>query len=471
MASLLDSIKEIRKQSNDIAETYNNNLKDKDLGTLINNFIADAPQIHVPNQDEWIRFFAKFKDNSWNILKEETVNLGKELLDTVTSNYKGFLDGYKQWKSNLQSFVGADSFDDLYNKYQQAIYGTLESDPKIIINNNEFERNDTGISLDYDKLGSSVDDYVLRTNNATSATKAVNKRTRSRSINEYLNKNVGALLLSGPDLQKNMFDVFLIYHGGEDDGDSTQFVMFCAPTENPIKDDDSSGESVSTESFNLSAPLQSLIEDVYMLTVRTQSVEVPGRTRNSGKWNWIGAGVDVAQSDWDYKPVSSITVDLDANLYVYDIFNALSGFVRPGTYGSGHYYSDPSERPVDKDNLYRVLAPAKLGGVKHTMDLCVPIHKLSTYVDGKVGYSNLGADILYVFEDVRFLGIADPITFNNESAARQSVNVPFIFKNIRTVYRTDMSNMQEEKEVSKFSKEMQKFIFDNAASPEGLIGG
>lgn len=473
MASLLDSIMEIRKQSNDIAETYNKNLKDKDLGILINDFIMDIPQIHVPDQEEWKEFFTKFKDDSWDIIKKETANLGQELLDTVTSNYKGLLDGYKQWKSNLQSFVGAESFGDIYNKYPQAIFGTLESDAKIIINNNEFEREETGISLDYDKLGNSVDDYILRTNNATSAAKAVDKRARSRSINEYLNKSVGALLLSGPDLQKNMFDVFLIYHGEDDEEDSTHFVMFCAPTENPIKDDNSGGEGVSTssENLNLSAPLNSLIEDVYMLTVRTQSVEVPGRTRNSGKWSWIGAGIDVAQSDWDYKPVSSITVDLDANLYVYDIFNALSGFVRPGTYGSGHYYSDPNERPVDKDNLYRVLAPAKLGGVKHTMDLCVPIHKLSTYVDGKVGYSNLGADILYIFEDVRFLGIADPITFNNESATRQSVNVPFIFKNIRTVYRTDMSDMQKEEDVSKFGKEMQKFIFDNAASPEGLIGG
>lgn len=476
MESLADSIIDIRKYSHDMVDAYNKSVEKEELTKILTGYLGDsARMIHVPDQQEWEDFFTKFKDDSWDLIKKETKNLGLELLDTVTANYKGFLSGYKQWKENLISFIGAESFGDIYNKYQKALFGKLESDPKIIINGNEFEREDTGISLDYDKKGETPKDYILKTNTADNAIETTSRRSRGRSINDFLNKSVGALLLSGPDLQKNMFDVFLVYHNEEgDEKDNTKFVMFCAPTESLVNDensnnDESSDSNLSTVNLNLSAPMQSLIEDVYMLTVRTQSVEIPGRSRNTGTWNWIGTGIDVAQSDWDYKPTSSITVDLDANLYVYDIFNALSGFVRPGTYGSGHYYSSPDERPQDKDNLYRVLSPGKIGYEKNTIDLCVPIHKLSNYVDGKVDYTSIGADILFVFEDVRFLGVGDTITFNNETATRQSITVPFIFKNIRTVYRTDTTRIQEEKEVTAFSSEMQKYIFDHAGDPEGLI--
>ena len=61
------------------------------------------------------------------------------------------------------------------------------------------------------------------------------------------------------------------------------------------------------------------------------------------------------------------------------------------------------------------------------------------------------------------------ITYNNKTATSQSITVPFIFKNIRTVYRTDMSNIQKEKEVTAFSSEMQKYIFDHAGDPKGLV--
>lgn len=470
MESLADSIIDIRKYSKDMVDAYNKSVENEELNKIIFGYLEESVQmIHVPDQQEWEDFFTKFKDDSWDLIKKETKNLGLELLDTVTANYKGFQSGYKQWKENLISFIGAESFGDIYNKYQKAVFGTLEGGPKIIINGNEFEREEISISLDYDKKGETPKDYILKTNTADNAIETTSRRSRGRSINEFLNKSVGAMLLSGPDLQKNMFDVFLVYHNEEgDEKDNTQFVMFCAPTENIISDANSEEGSYSV-SLNLSVPMQSLIEDVYMLTVRTQSVEIPGRSRNTGIWNWIGAGIDVAQSDWEYKPTSSITVDLDANLYVYDIFNALSGFVRPGTYGSGHYYNSPDERPQDKDNLYRVLSPGKVGYEKNTIDLCVPIHKLSNYVDGKVDYTSIGADILFVFEDVRFLGVGDPITFTNETAAGQSITVPFIFKNIRTVYRTDVSRIQEEKEVTAFSSEMQKYIFDHAGDPEGLV--
>ena len=335
MASLPESIIDIRKFSQDASDSWNKTF-DKGLGNMLTDFFEEMPKIHIPSQEEWKEFFTDFKDQTIDLLKKEGQKLGEELLDTVTANYKGALDGYNRWKKNLKSFVGADSFGDIYNTYQQAIFGTLESSPKIIINGNEFEREETGIILDYDKLADMPEDYILKTNNATSALEVTRKRSRGRSINEFLNKSVGAMLLSGPDLQKNMFDVFLVYHDIEDEEkDNTQFILFCAPTESLVNDN-SSDVNVSATSLNLSPPMQSLIEDVYMLTVRTQSVEIPGRSRNTGVWNWIGAGVDIAQSDWEYKPMSSITVDLDANLYVYDIFNALSGFVRPGTYGSGH---------------------------------------------------------------------------------------------------------------------------------------
>ena len=468
MASVVDVIQEIRKQSQQIADTWNKNIGDRDLGIVIQEYFENIPKIHTPTQDEWEKFFNDFANDSWDLIKKETQNLGLELLDTITANYKGMVSGYKEWRKNLLSFIGADSFGDIYNRYNEAMFGPLK-ESKIIINNNEFERDETGISMDSDKFEDKPKDYIMRTNDAVAAAKAISRRTRGRSINEFLNRSVGSLILSGPDLQKNMFDVFLVYHGGEDadEADNTKFVMFCAPTENPIKDE----ASVNTSDLKLSAPMISLTEDVYMLSVRTQSVEIPGRSRNSANWNWIGAAVDIPSSDWDFKTNSSITVDLDANLYIYDIFNALSGFVRPGVYGSGHYYKEANERPVDKDNLYRVLSPGKVGYEKHTIDLCVPIHKLSTYVDGRVDFTAMRSDILYIFEDVRFLGVGDAITFSNETAATQSIKVPFIFKNIKTVYRTDLNSIQTETDLTAFNSEMQKYIIDHAGDYNGLIKG
>ena len=167
MESLADSIIDIRKYSQDMVDAYNKSVEKEELTKILTGYLGDsARMIHVPDQQEWEEFFTKFKDDSWDLIKKETKNLGLELLDTVTANYKGFLSGYKQWKENLISFIGAESFGDIYNKYQKALFGKLESGPKIIINGNEFEREDTGISLDYDKKGETPKDYILKTNTA-----------------------------------------------------------------------------------------------------------------------------------------------------------------------------------------------------------------------------------------------------------------------------------------------------------------
>lgn len=470
MASIIESIAEIKVQSNKIAETFNTSLGEKDLGTIISDYFDNIPTLHIPDNDEWKKFFQEYEERVFDALFDPLDALDEEIFDTITTNYRKLSDAYKEWKDHLVSYIGAESFDDIYNNYNNALLISEERNKKFIINNNEFERVSSGINNEYVK-DIKVKDTILKTNEVLEAARTSNKRNRGKKINEFLNKSVGGLILSGPDLQKNMFDVFLVYHSGEDGGetDNTKFVLFCAPTENPIaKNPDSSAVSVTV---NPNATLTSLIEDVYMLSVRTQSVEVPLRTINTGNWSWIGAKVDIPQSDWDFKTSSYLTVDLDANLYVYDIFNALSGFVRPGTYGSGHYYENSQDRPKEDNNFYNVLSPGKVGFEKHTIDLYVPIHKLSNYVYGGVDYTSKSADILYIFEDIRFLGVGDTIKFSSSSSGVQSINVPFIFKNIRTVYRTDRAEIQESTDLVAFDKELQKFIFDHAGDSEGLIGG
>lgn len=455
MDSLADLLAELGKHSQDIIDSSNKVLDDKVSVLFGDYYDSFAPKLSIPSKNEWIDAFTQAKKDIKEVASKGWEELGAAVVNTITTHYSSLTAGYNNWKSDIYGYLGVDSLDEIHDRYSNVFKKTSEN--TFVINTNEIEQainNYAPVIIPAPELPE------VDTNSALDI-QGINDNSiplRSRVIGNFLNSNVGNLIKSGPDLQTNMFDMYLVLNKA--DGESTSdFIVFC-PT--PVNTAD--GET----SPDTNAVMKSLVEDVYMLSVRTGSIDVPTRAINSVSIPWLNTKVDIPQSDWEFSNSATFTVDLDANLYIYDIFNALSGFVRPGIYGSGRKVSFLT----GQDNLYKTLATARMGNEKSTMDLVVPIHKLSNFTDGITGFNEQGADILFTFKDVKFLGMGDAIKFSSTTVGLQQVSVPFIFKDLTTSYRTTYKDSpnKADRVVTRFETNLQRYINENILSQKSILG-
>ena len=254
------------------------------------------------------------------------------------------------------------------------------------------------------------------------------------------------LLNSGPDLNQNMFDVYLRFNTSPSVSFSKETVATTAAPNNPtnylyftpIMSCDAKGKSEQATTF----VQDSTFENVYSFSVRTASVDIPLINRETTSQPFLNTQVERPGNTVTFNNNGTLSVDCDANTYVLEMFLALSGLQRDGKYRVGFLTEQDSIQSERFDRLtghYPFMAPAKLGFTMNTVDLVVSSHALGMFTDKRVnpGAGATGSNVLYVFEDVRFLGTSSAISFNSENASSQSIDVPFIFKRLETYYKPD----------------------------------
>lgn len=455
MESLADLLLELGKQSQQVIDSSNAAINDTVSFLFEGKYDKFVPTINIPTKEEWIDAFTKTGNDIKEVASKGWEELGAAVVNTIKTHYSSLTAAYDKWKDEIYGYLGVNSFDEIYDKYHNLFQKTSAN--TWVINTNEVEQ----AKGDYAPVIIPAPDLPEIDTDTALDIQGINNNSlpsRSRAIGSFLNSNVGNLIKSGPDLQTNMFDMYLVLNK-EDNETTSDFIVFCPPTVSTVNGDTSP---------DANEVMKSLVEDVYMLSVRTSSIDIPTRVINSVSIPWLNTKVDIPQSDWEFSNSATFSVDLDANLYIYDIFNALSGFVRPGIYGSGREISFLT----GKSNLYKTLATARMGNEKTTMDLIVPIHKLSGITDGITGFMEQGADMLITFKDVKFLGIGDAIKFSSGTTGLQQVSVPFLFKDIKTAYRTThkASPAANAAVVSRFETNLQKYINENVISQKSILG-
>ena len=268
---------------------------------------------------------------------------------------------------------------------------------------------------------------------------SVSSENKSRDKN---NPFVRDLLLAGPDLYSNMFDVYLRFNNtptfprdSEEQptsiSDPTKYIFFC-----PVLISDKKGKATQKSSF----VYQSTFQDAYSMSVRTATVDIPLVNRGSTSIPFLNTKVERPSGMIEYDLQGTLSVDCDANTYVNDMFLALAGLQRDGLFRNG---KNPQLEPIKKDMFdhsshFPFMAPAKLGFQMTSVDIVVSSHSLNMYNDKTVnpGGGGFFSNILYVFKDVRFLGGSD-IKFSTESDASQTVEAGFIARRLETYYKPD----------------------------------
>ena len=273
----------------------------------------------------------------------------------------------------------------------------------------------------------------------------ISKPNSASSENKSRDKNnpfVRDLLLAGPDLYSNMFDVYLRFNNTptfprdseeqpSDVSDPTKYVFFC-----PVLIVDKKGKATQKSSL----VYQSTFQDVYSMSVRTATVDIPLVNRGSTSIPFLNTKVERPSGMIEYDLQGTLSVDCDANTYVNDMFLALAGLQRDGMFRNGkNSQLEPIKKGMfDHVSHFPFMAPAKLGFQMTSVDIVVSSHGLNMYNDKTVnpGGGGFFSNILYVFKDVRFLGGSD-IKFSTESDASQTVEAGFIARRLETYYKPD----------------------------------
>ena len=272
-----------------------------------------------------------------------------------------------------------------------------------------------------------------------SDTKSTTSKNKARVMN---NPFVRDMLLAGPDLCTNMFDVYLRFNRyGDSSTDepepiSTSYVYFV-----PVLYADKNGKIQTKHS----EALKSTMNDVYSLSVRTASVDIPMINRGSTDVPFLNTKITKPSGNIEYDMQGVLSVDCDANLYINDMFLALSGLQRDGKFRSAsNTFENIKNGMFDHNTHFPFMAPARLGRSNTTIDLIVSSHSLGVYHDLSFNPGNGGfySSILYVFKDVRFLGGGE-IKFSTESDSMQSIDVGFIAKRLETYYKPDNNQSKQ----------------------------
>lgn len=272
-----------------------------------------------------------------------------------------------------------------------------------------------------------------------SANSSESSKNRLRQKN---NPFIRDMLLAGPDLFSNMFDVYLRFNNFPTNpdltlnvenslSDPTSYVYFI-----PILEVSQKGKSKLKQSY----ALESTFNDVYSISVRTASVDIPLIKRGITDIPFLNTKITRPNGLVEYDLQGTLSIDCDANTYVNDMFLALAGLQRDGKFRNGKSttFKPINEGMYDHVSHFPFMAPAKTGFQMTSVDIVVSSHGLGAYHDKSVnpGGGGFFSNILYVLKDVRFLGSSD-IKFSTESDSSQTIEAGFVARRIETYYKPD----------------------------------
>ena len=272
-----------------------------------------------------------------------------------------------------------------------------------------------------------------------SAISSESSKNRARPKN---NPFIRDMLLAGPDLYSNMFDVYMRFNNtptspdltvnNENNlSDPTSYVYFL-----PVIVADKNGKAKTKYSY----ALESTFKDVYSLSVRTASVDIPLINRGTTDIPFLNTKITRPSGTVEYDLQGTLSVDCDANTYVNDMFMALAGLQRDGKFRNGKSATFEPIRKGMYDHVthFPFMAPAKTGFQMSSVDIVVSSHGLGMYQDKTVnpGGGGFFSNILYVLKDVRFLGGSD-IKFSTDNDSSQTIEAGFIARRIETYYKPD----------------------------------
>lgn len=363
-------------------------------------------------------------------------NLKSDLLSTAGSAGTAAISSF-----NLDT-VAQDSFSDAKSAVSgvQSIVDTWTEDTESIVTVGKSFNEGTDIGDLTDMMSKetgsqfgSIDDEM-----STTRVDTINFFPNIKENNNYKayesksNSPVSKMLQAYPDFQKNQYTAFFALH---DSNDSTNIVEASTQlsTLNKIKDD---------------TPIIDL-GNVY-LGMRLNGIEIPQIKQNKFSIDFCGRKIPKIGSMPSMSKVESITFDLDQNLFVYSIFNQVSGnfttlyspgtTVKAPTLGKTAISSDVADTA---NNFLLTLYPALYSAKSKEIDLIVVAPKMPEYsnldlnlndmtsqtVLGDTSFKSKANKIYYVFRNIKFLGQTNNLSFKT-SADKLTGTYKFTFMNL-----------------------------------------
>lgn len=233
-----------------------------------------------------------------------------------------------------------------------------------------------------------------------------------------LNSAVSEIFDAGPLLFSNMFDVAFILNKKPNadvvDIPQKNAVLFLKNV------NDISNHLETTKVQN-----EVLTSD---FSVRVASVSIPFPVQSTFQTKVLETSMERPTSKIEFDNQARLSIDMDANLYYLDLFNALAGH-RAGSYlnSTGQY-----------SNIDSISATNILGSPYYELSIAVTSRTLHMYSKYKYNPAAEGEDhsnICYIFRDVRFLG-GSKIEFNKTSSGNVQADFEFIFRTVDPIYKT-----------------------------------
>lgn len=421
MTTLADQINYFADINNSVSYTL------KTLPDAQKKVFDNLTQIHIPTSGEWQSFFDDAKGIFKNALDEFKSGVVEIALDSVLGrSINAVQNQAAKAVSDTVRYLNLDS-DEERGRLQDSFNNLSQSFSNLI-----------GIG-NSDGLG-------------FSETKINDKRINSK-VN---NPNIRDLLLSGPSLYTNMFDVFFIIN--DDDMNSNFSVLLSPDKLEPPSDNLPTGNS-STESIE--GVLKSLVQNNYSFSVLTASVSIPQRSLGTSAIPFLCNEISIPNTTWGVDTKCNLKLTVDSNTYIPEIFSAIAGLKRPGKV--------PTIRGKNSatlvENNYNILAP-NVGKNLLKIDLYVSAHSLSGYNDGKyMSYGSDSANILYMFEDIKFLGVNGGISFSNKDAGgKNTCTVPFIYKDFKTYYKPESVVATSGETMTKYNSDFNRYLQTDSIS-------
>ncbi len=190
---------------------------------------------------------------------------------------------------------------------------------------------------------------------------------------------VKALVESSPDFFQHLFDVIFIWSGKE------------GGVLNKI------GKTISDYQ-----------ETIKIASARFVSVTIPQSSTNTFETKFLGTEITRASSVVENPYQSSLVIDLDERLTFVDSTLKLAGFKIIGEKGYHPIATVLNKSKKSKDEIFHII-----------------VRNLSTSV--------IDSQSMFVFEDVKLLGISNALSIDTTSANPQTVSIPFIYKRCYTL--------------------------------------
>lgn len=402
---VMNTVADMGNKNKQAATWIARNVSTADLDKNIADSLA-IPDSFLDGLKSYQQFMGKVKsilDSIKDVLNEFISNEDKRMNDTPS------LRSLSQWKSSdfYQSLLSPKSFITNYT---------------VISNGSEKKEGDIYQS----KNGTTKDDLAKKIDGMENISK--NLAEQSNIANRKRNNPfIQSMLDCGPDLYSNMFDICLRFTNSDNFETSYNMLYFVPFTEYDKKNPVSKISNVFLDA----------IKNSYALSVRTASIKIPTLINDTFEKPFLNTKITSPSSKKTINMENSITLDVDANNYFLDIFQELSGFHR-----TGNVLSDSSATDTI-DNKYRIMSPI-MGRNKNKIDIIVSAHSLSGWqpkeVDTLVNTDTAQSKILFVFEDVKFMGSSSALGFGVSKTSTATIDIGFIFKRFHTFFKGKLTN-------------------------------